>query len=140
MRLVVNTKAGLMKLYRWVVAASLGALWMIGDPAARAATPVITNPDWIKGQGPTLPDMMTVYPEQARRKGLSGMAKVKCIVTVEGKLDQCVVLEETPADGGFGQAALSLLSYCRMHPRTVDGVPTGGATVVIPLRFALPPR
>jgi TonB family protein len=108
------------------------------DAAARAAPPVVTNPDWSQAVGPGAADLMGVYPGQARRKGLSGTAKIGCAVTVEGKLDQCVVLEETPPNQGFGQAALRLSPYFRFQPRLVDGVPTGGATVVIPIRFDLP--
>ena len=111
-----------------------------GAAATQAAPPVVTGPDWSHIQGPGLADLIgSVYPVEARRKGLSGTAKMRCVVTVEGKLDQCFVLEETPPDAGFGQAELRLSPYFRFHPRLVDGVPTGGATVIIPIRFALRP-
>jgi len=125
-----------MKRSRTALLAFLAGMSTAVSPVARAAPPVITNPNWV--QRPDGYMAFTVYPDEARRKGLSGSAKIECVVTVEGKLDQCVVLEETPSDAGFGQAALRLAPYFLMRPRTVDGVPTGGAAVVIPMRFALP--
>ena len=107
-------------------------------PSSSPPPPVVSNPVWSQAVGPGAADLMEVYPERAHRKGLSGAAKIKCVVTVEGTLDQCAVVEETPPDEGFGKAALRLSPYFRFHPRIVDGVPTGGATVVIPIRFHLP--
>ena len=107
-----------------------------GAPAVPSAQTVITNPDWIRGPGPNI--IGPVYPAKASINGQSGAAKIKCIVTVKGALDRCVVVEESPPGWGFGSAALALSQYFAMRPRIVDGIPAGDATVVIPIRFDLP--
>jgi hypothetical protein len=45
------------------------------------------------------------------------------------------MIAESPSGLGFGEAALTLTRYFAMRPKTVNGIPVGGATVVIPMRF-----
>ena len=120
-------------LYGLAVAIAAG-VWS----AAHAAPPVVTSPNWVKR--PDAYSLLSVYPVEAERKGVSGAAKIRCVVTAKGALDQCVIVDESPPDWGFGDAALALSRTLLMSPRLVDGVPTGGAIVTIPLRFDLPPK
>jgi protein TonB len=55
-----------------------------------------------------------------------------------GSLDHCIVVEETPAGLGFGEAALKLAPEFRMRRATIDGVPEQKPVVRIPIRFRLP--
>ncbi|MGA0603807.1 TonB family protein [Caulobacter sp. KR2-114] len=104
--------------------------------AAPKRTPVLRNPEWLRR--PSAEDLSRFYPEHAQRIGLAGAATISCTVSTSGELQGCAVVAETPADAGFGKAALKLSHAFRMKPMTRDGEPVGGARIRIPLRFALP--
>jgi hypothetical protein len=94
---------------------------------------VITNPDWIKK--PDGNDVGRFYPELASMLELSGHARINCTVTDLGALSDCSTLAETPTGFGFGQAGIQMSTLFRMKPRTLDGVPVGGARIIVPLSF-----
>jgi TonB family protein len=98
------------------------------------ARPMIIEPDWAAAVAPINP----VYPKAAFRAGVSGRATLSCEVSVEGRLQDCKVIDETPPGYDFGDAALKLSRYFRMTPQLRDGVPVGGAKVTFPVAFALP--
>lgn len=103
-------------------------------PATRAPS-VITNPDWV--QRPSGDQLMRAYPSRAIEMGVTGSAQLNCGVQVDGRLNDCRILSETPARQGFGRAATSLSRYFRMSPRTVDGQAVEGARVTVGIRFDL---
>jgi hypothetical protein len=69
-------------------------------------------------------------------QGPVGYAKLKCIVTVDGKLDPCEVAEETRP--GLGAAALDFATKQEMNPRVVNGVAVGGASFIWTVNFGMP--
>ena len=62
-----------------------------------------------------------------------------CDVQAGGVLSGCTVDREEPAGQGFGQAILALAPRFKAGLMSTDGVPTVGAKVRLPVRFALTP-
>jgi TonB family protein len=89
------------------------------------------NPDWMKKPGPA--DMAGVFPKAAAKKGVDGKAVIRCQSSVEGFLQKCVVLSETPADLNFGAAALQLAPQFRMTPKIRGGKPVVTKEITIPI-------
>jgi TonB family protein len=94
--------------------------------------PSHTNPSWFIR--PSDDDITRVYPAVALQKRTTGVATMRCTVDVDGYLSNCTILNETPKDQGFGNAALEITAYMRMHPATNYGVPIP-SIVTVPVGF-----
>jgi TonB family protein len=91
--------------------------------------------NWLRR--PTPEDLLVVWPKEAWRSGLGGIARINCVVTSQGRLQDCFVEAESPPGAHFGSAALLLSAQFAFRPATKDGHPvrTGAR---IPVNFVLP--
>ena len=94
--------------------------------------PMDKAPDWLRK--PTADDLLTVYPTEAFRRGQNGKAIISCLNTVQGKLTECVALDESPAGAGFGGAAIALTPQFLMRPAMLGGKPVV-SMIRIPINF-----
>lgn len=98
--------------------------------------PVRTRPDWIRV--PTFDDIADFYPRRAWALGVEGRVVLECRMAVIGRLKDCHVLQETPLEAGFGEAALKLAPLIEARPGTIDGAPIVDELVRLPIQFRLP--
>ena len=91
----------------------------------------VTRPEW--RLVPTSEDLARHYPRQTERAG--GTATVDCVIDAWGRLQDCVVVAESPAGAGFGVATLQLTRKFRSAPTDQTGAPVEGRRVRIPMRW-----
>jgi TonB family protein len=138
-RLTMLNLVPVSPLRRKLGLALAGVIALAGASAVWAASPapplVIGKPDWI--EKPTGEDVKGLYPKAAEKAGVTGIVVMDCRVKRDGRLRACKVDQETPAEYGFGEAALKMSVRFRMKAMDGDGRPTAGGAVTIPIKFAL---
>jgi TonB family protein len=102
-----------------------------GGGGEGSGPPNIVDPRWVRVPR----DLARYYPSRALERGVQGSVTLNCVVSTAGRLD-CVVVSETPARWGFGDAALRISEDYQMVPATRDGVVVEGRhRMVIPFRL-----
>lgn len=87
------------------------------QPVAQRPAEVV-DPHWLRRPR----DLARYYPRRALERGVEGRVVLNCAVDVRGAL-ACAVASETPANWGFGEAALRISRDYRMVPAVQDGRP-----------------
>ena len=87
-----------------------------GPPVPPLGPSEITNPRWLRQPR----DLASYYPARALAREIPGQVVLDCRVDVVGAL-HCAVVSETPANWGFGRAALEIAGDYRMVPAMRDG-------------------
>lgn len=110
----------------------VAALWQEPPAAsAHAGGPTVTDIVWIRRPIPE-------FPERAvQARVWAGDVRVRCSLTRAGRFADCQVIEETPAQAGFGPAALSAMRSARFEPAAAG--PQPGDAYEATLRFQAPP-
>jgi protein TonB len=77
-----------------------------------------------------------IYPPIAQRSGLEGMVYLELVIDRQGQVRQVIVLRETPADRGFGEAAVKAFEGLRCTPAEANGAAVG-VRYRYPVRFQI---
>ncbi|MGE3303343.1 MAG: hypothetical protein AB7M12_09540 [Hyphomonadaceae bacterium] len=101
-------------------------------PAAAASSAYVTAV-WLSR--PNGARMQALYPTRALSLGRGGEALLNCFIQTSGKLD-CVVERESPANYGFGAAALRASAFFVADPAAADGAPAYGKRTRLHIKFA----
>jgi TonB family protein len=106
------------------------------DPAMLGARPVIGRPQWV-----TLPSGEATGRafQNLKIDGAAVRVVMSCTVQPLGTLGGCTVASETPPGSGLGAAALSLTPSFRVSTWTLEGLPTVGGVIRVPLRYEVDP-
>jgi TonB family protein len=105
------------------------------DPAVlKGSAPTVSQPAW--SALPTAQDFQASFPQTANGVNTVRVALV-CDVVAGGALASCSVDREEPAGQGYGAGALALAPKFRVGPWSLQGEPTVGAKVRVPIRFEL---
>jgi TonB family protein len=81
-----------------------------------------------------------LFPAAAVQAGFKqGMAKVDCAVANDGRLNDCLVTEESVPGVGFGITAKTMAEASFVNPWTEEGLPAGGARVRVPIQMKYDP-
>ena len=112
---------------------SLVGVLLSGCVAGEPATVIAPANRWWEN-APSPDAYAAVYPTAAFYQGLSGRVILNCLILPARKLD-CFVQSETPADYGFGDAALSLSHDFVVRPADQDKRLKIGSRIGVPVRF-----
>ncbi|THD55367.1 TonB family protein [Phenylobacterium sp.] len=101
--------------------------------------PAIGKPQW--AALPTAEQTVAAFAA-VTKAGVNGTVRVMMACTVQpgGSVSNCSVSREEPTGQGVGQAALSLAPDFRITTWTIEGLPTVGGAVNIPLRYEGPAK
>lgn len=106
------------------------------DAAVLTGAATVSKPVW--AEMPSVQDFQASFPKA--ENGVNNVRVVLgCTVEAGGGLGGCSVAQEDPPGQGYGDGALALASKFKLAPWSLDGAPTVGAHIKLPIRYALTP-
>ncbi len=104
------------------VAPSLQGLTAQAAPAAPSAPPASAAQSAPSNDAEVIPlnEVLPVYPDSARRRGIEGYVKLAFTITPDGKVENVRVVESSP-ENVFDREARKAAVRWRFSPRTEDG-------------------
>ena len=105
-----------------------GADGLLGD-----VQDVVMSEDSVDDPPRPLSQTPPVYPERARKKGISGDVLLSLLIDATGSVGEVRVVESSPA-GVFDEAAVSAVKRWRFQPAMYEGRPVA-IRVTLPLSF-----
>ncbi len=89
--------------------------------------------------GPTSRQIADAAPAAARRGRIDGMVTLRCTIRLDSRLENCRVVNESPAGMGFGAAAVRVATdrFRFSPPTSGNGRPISGAEMPLGIRFNL---
>lgn len=108
---------------------------IVFDPAVldQAGGPPVGKPTW--AALPSLEDTKAAFGPITKSGAGTVRVVLGCKVLMGGGVGDCAVESELPAGQGVAQAAMTLAPHFKLTTWTVEGLPTVGGTVRIPLRY-----
>lgn len=98
-----------------------------------AAPMVIGKPNWVSV--PTSEQLSAAMPRTS--EGGTIRVVLDCLIGPDGAATDCTVESEAPAGKGYGAAALSVSPNFKVSVWSLEGLPTVGGRVRIPLRYEI---
>ncbi|MDR2732408.1 MAG: TonB family protein [Fibromonadaceae bacterium] len=83
----------------------------------------IYNADEVEVEARLLKEAMVQYPVQAKKRGVSGFAKIYMVIDKNGNVSEAFATVVEPAGFGFETEALSAVRQYKFSPALVGGVP-----------------
>ncbi|TAJ69962.1 MAG: TonB family protein [Phenylobacterium sp.] len=109
----------------------------VAAPAVAPMTVPPTGPLWVRTPTPRqLERFGEGLPVYIRARPQSVV--IECRIAVDGTLEQCAVVDETPVNRAFGKSALRLMSRFQFVTTLPDGQSTVGGTLRVPIRWGWP--
>jgi hypothetical protein len=109
---------------------------LLGGPAsAQALHAIPTGFSWrLKPSGD---DIARVYPNKARLENKFGWTVIECQTEPTGDIRDCLVLGESPAGYGFGEAGLKLARRFQLDTKKTAPTELTGGVVTIPIMMTM---
>ncbi|HET9160024.1 MAG TPA: hypothetical protein VFN88_05385, partial [Caulobacteraceae bacterium] len=94
---------------------------------------VVTSPQWIAK--PSIDDIRAALPPLARARGIGGLVRMTCKITVDAHLRECRPEWSQVVGYALPVAALKLAPLFQLIPFTPAGEPVGEGIVTVPITF-----
>lgn len=107
---------------------------IVFDPSVlEVGQPAVGVPKW--AALPSLADTQAAFAQVSKSDAGALRVVLACKVQMGGGVGDCEVEDGKAADQALAQAAMSLAPHFKLTTWTVEGLPTVGGTVRIPLRY-----